>query len=453
MGSSQPSRALFVGFHTWLNQTALTKALCAAQGLEAGLVSRSNFLGGSARVFVSSRRGFKDCGFDASRGWEMPSRRLLEALKPSEAIALRMMDRTHRSGGCGWNLETRKRRWLEWTCYAYGFLRRHGFEAVYFCNVPHYPFEYALHEVARLLGLRTGFLMQLQVQQTFIAADRIEDLWAPMRLASASPRPALVERMRSELERRRRMHQPFYMHGRGVPAMVRFHAWQRRLLRFTQIGLAANLEYWNARRARGWSSSERKPYVYFPLHLQPEATTSPLGGVYVELQLVVEMLVKALPAGWLLVVKENPKQRLAKRSSAFYRRLASMQSVRIASRAEDSFGLMQGASAVAAVTGTAGWEALCSGKPVFVFGEAFYRHAKGALAVDDLAGLAAALARVQDGAYETASLGDLEQLLAALQHSTHRGICDVAYFRDLAMDRDEAVERCAESLLHLIQQP
>ena len=51
-----------------------------------------------------------------------------------------------------------------------------------------------------------------------------------------------------------------------------------------------------------------QPFVYVPLHLQPERSTNPLGGVFDEQYLMVGMISSELPSGWRIYVKEHPSQ-------------------------------------------------------------------------------------------------------------------------------------------------
>ena len=61
----------------------------------------------------------------------------------------------------------------------------------------------------------------------------------------------------------------------------------------------------------------QKPFVYFGLHAQPEASTSAQGGFFSNQMNAIEAIRKILPAGWWICIKENPKQRYMYRDSPF----------------------------------------------------------------------------------------------------------------------------------------
>ena len=124
------------------------------------------------------------------------------------------------------------------------------------------------------------------------------------------------------------------------------------------------------------------PYVYFALNYQPENTTCPLGGVFNDQALAIALLAKNIPENWLIYVKEHPGQYLEKgyygyigRSMQFYKRIMSIKNVKFIPINSDHFDILDNSQCVATITGTIGWEAVVRGKPVLVFGEAWYQDA------------------------------------------------------------------------------
>ncbi|WP_037353037.1 hypothetical protein [Selenomonas sp. FC4001] len=126
----------------------------------------------------------------------------------------------------------------------------------------------------------------------------------------------------------------------------------------------------------------KKKYVYVALHMQPENTSSPLGGIFVDQALMIEMLSYHLPQGWILYVKEHPSQveesfRLATsyRALRFYERIKACPNVEFVPLQENTYDLISNAKAVATLTGTAGLEAITQGIPCFMFGYSYVQYA------------------------------------------------------------------------------
>src|SRR5690606_32290981 len=52
------------------------------------------------------------------------------------------------------------------------------------------------------------------------------------------------------------------------------------------------------------ASSPSQKFVYFPLHLQPEMTTSALGGIFEDQIFALSCLSSKIPVDWCILVKE-----------------------------------------------------------------------------------------------------------------------------------------------------
>ena len=136
---------------------------------------------------------------------------------------------------------------------------------------------------------------------------------------------------------------------------------------------------------------ERSPYILFAAHFQPERTTAPEGGCFEDQMLCIDTLLGCIPQDVLVFYKEHPRQfdindlrRKHYRTTEFYNRLKSRPNVILLDPFSDSSHLIDKCLAVATVTGTSGWQALQSGKPCIVFGDAWYRNCKACLHVSDL---------------------------------------------------------------------
>jgi hypothetical protein len=126
-----------------------------------------------------------------------------------------------------------------------------------------------------------------------------------------------------------------------------------------------------------------KKFVYFPLHMQPELTTSGLGGIYVDQLLAIERLSKIIPEDWYIYVKGNPKQTELMRGKWFFARLRLLKNVKVVSPDFDTYSLIKNCIFVATITGTAGWEAISGGKNVLVFGNPWYKSLQGVFSYDE----------------------------------------------------------------------
>jgi hypothetical protein len=114
-----------------------------------------------------------------------------------------------------------------------------------------------------------------------------------------------------------------------------------------------------------------KDYIYFPLSVNPEASTMVLAPNFVDPLMVVECLSKNVPATMDIYVKEH-KPMIGLRRRDFYEKLRSFPNVRLISALADGPTLMRNARLTVVVTGTSGWESLLVGTPVLTFAQTSY---------------------------------------------------------------------------------
>ncbi len=135
--------------------------------------------------------------------------------------------------------------------------------------------------------------------------------------------------------------------------------------------------------------NENDNYILFPLHYQPEQTTSPTGGLFVNQLLAIEMLLKYTPSDYYIYVKEHPTEFMAQflgqtsRTIDFYKDLVNNPRVKLMPLNANPYELMKNAKAVATISGTVGWEAICNKKPVVIFGSIWYEKFNGVLRIKD----------------------------------------------------------------------
>jgi len=133
-------------------------------------------------------------------------------------------------------------------------------------------------------------------------------------------------------------------------------------------------------------------YIYFAPHYQPECTTAPLGGHFVNQELALKLLAKSIPPNWKIIFKEHPStfktnglfEGYKTRNKEFYKDIISLNNVILIKDSVSSKSLIENSKAVATITGTIGMESLFLGKPVITFGYAWYNGCHGVFNVKSL---------------------------------------------------------------------
>lgn len=286
--------------------------------------------------------------------------------------------------------------------FFYSILIKDKINMCFFSNMPHEGPEFIIYNIAKALGIPTLIFSQAAIPNAYnksffvcnmeeygdfpymkfenecheiykIKQTTTEDLWymknyklysAP-RIKARHILKTVLKLLTYGIIKRRQIFKLFYK--------LNFNKYKSHTMA---------VEYINHLKRLAVKVDYTKKYVYFPLHLQPELTTSSIGRIYFDQMLAIEIISKMLPKDWLIYVKENPKQTEFQRSRGFFERLELLKNVRLVPRDESSAQLIQGSQFTATITGTAGWEALTKGKPVLVFGNIWYQNFEGAFKYD-----------------------------------------------------------------------
>ena len=98
------------------------------------------------------------------------------------------------------------------------------------------------------------------------------------------------------------------------------------------------------------------------MHLQPELSTSILGGHYEDQILAIERLSAFAKNKWIVVAKEHPFQKSFQRDKFFFRRLNFLKNVFFIDNRIKSKEILNISDLTATVGGTIGFESLTENK-------------------------------------------------------------------------------------------
>lgn len=426
-------------------------------------------------------------GVCAARGIPFPTLRglksramgeiILKELAPEESIVLQMMDRMDPTG-IAFNLEERRFHYHLLLQYWDSVLDCLQPDVIVFSIAPHLVFDYVLYVLAKRKGIPTPMFDRLGLPGWVYAIGGVFDPPAGWYEATGGDVPALNPEFHRyyaatvaggkravPLNFARKLSRLGLWKSAKFPTIR--NAWfelKRAVAIIREFGLEPVRRSYQKlpgktpaqsvptvidilcsrlhalagkRRARQALSSLTRvpvtgePFVLLALHFQPERATVPMGGMLGDQTLIADLLAVALESlGWDLYVKEHPWQLSsysrseARRSPIFYERLARHPNVRLLPLDADTSSLIDEARAVATVTGSVGWQAICRGVPALVFGAAWYRDCPGAYRVANPSDIDAALADIIAGC--RISQEKVREFLARIQGVCVRGYLEAS---------------------------
>lgn len=196
-----------------------------------------------------------------------------------------------------------------------------------------------------------------------------------------------------------------------------------------------------------------KKYIYFGLHYQPECSTSPLGGIFIDQILAIQILSASLPPDWLIYVKEHPWQWLISginytnfRHKGYYGLIARLKNVRLVPSENDPIRLIEKAQVVATISGTGGWEGLLRLKPALVFGYPWYRDCPGVFNVMNVDTCKKALQAIVSGFQVKCQ--DVTNFLYSIDQVSTRGYLEGLYREQAHLSKEENVANITNALIN-----
>jgi hypothetical protein len=335
--------------------------------------------------------------------------KLLNQLCPCEVKTLRMMDRLVYLGinphfeylDYGY----RKYMYLKQVRYWNHVLEDEKIELVIFGNVPHCNYDYIIYHLVKLKNIPKIIMKQSNIldftffwdnysepskelQETY---QKMLDTYRDTPIEGITLPSGLNEYFISHAERSE-LPTPFYMEQFKIKKglVYKLKTLLRIILRIDAKHLAKRSELFKVfskkfadlKLNKYYDSiittpDYNKKFFYVALHYQPELTTNPLGGEYVDQRLIVQMLSKLIPDDYLIYIKEHPNQKSFCRGKELYDDLLKLKNVRFVSKKEKSYDLLRNCVAVVTCTGTVGLEAIFWEIPVLIFGDTYYQYING----------------------------------------------------------------------------
>lgn len=111
-----------------------------------------------------------------------------------------------------------------------------------------------------------------------------------------------------------------------------------------------------------------KPFIYFPMHIEQERSLLIIAPFYTNQLEVIKNIVKSLPVGYDLFIKEHPGMSARGwHSISYYKEISSMPNVHLIHPSVKPEEIIEKCSLVITISGTASFDAVCYKKPSIVF--------------------------------------------------------------------------------------
>ena len=362
---------------------------------------------------------------------------LLTQLSYHESIVLKMMNRMDRDGKF-----TYAKRLLYYhtqLMYWKGVLDYYQPDVVVFREEPHQNFDYILYSLCRVLKYKTVMFQRTLLPCTAVPVTSFEDgsnIIAndyEVKIKSfngiCGELPSVLENYLNKVHNEsfqkaipNHLKNQFvrFKEGSGLTESIKLSAivvkdlikgvlLRKKIPDYLEKHYYNNISVFKKKRLEKYYSDLssqvdlEKPFIFVALQCEPERQASPCGDVYGNQYLMVDIISKSVPEGWMVYVKEHVAQfkkfqdSEKARTQDFYDFLVARENVRLVSLDVTSFDLIDKAKASASVSGSVCWESVVRGTPALLFGYNWYKGCEGVFSVAYLKDLVEAIDEVANG--------------------------------------------------------
>jgi hypothetical protein len=330
---------------------------------------------------------------------------LLTSLSYHESIFLKMMDRQNYNGALTYyeRISTYHSQFMYWK----GVLEHFKPDVVVYRIEPHVSHEYALYALCRIMDIPTVMFQRTALPGHVYPVRSFEE-------GSETIRKAYIRALEMGNQHQGSLSPETVSHleklSKTYDNAIPFHL-RYKLSHHKKAGDAAGPVATLLRVTRALYNANRlaksvdtaKPYIFTALQCEPERQTCPVGGLFGNQYLMVDLLSKLVPDSWKIYVKEHISQfkdyQAVERAKTkeFYDMIASRPNVEIVPLTYNSFELIDHAKASATVSGTVGWESVVRGKPTLLFGHSWYSECNGVFVTHTIEDCKKAIQKIKNG--------------------------------------------------------
>ncbi len=319
------------------------------------------------------------------------------------------------------NLHKKENLFLEMCNYHYDFIKKNNISHVVYWATPHFHFGISLFYISEILGLKQYILHETDIENTFIVRknwfslhrylinkNHTKVLSKYLSKNQNSRKSKIIRSLRYNdlydknffllnflyfvIKKIARIlfiknnndKDGYFIYLKNHPRFL--EAYLRTKMLFTK--LIRNYFY-------NYFISEKKvnldiKYVYFALHVEPERTVSPEGGIFHDQIRAIKLLRKSIPNNIKIYIKEHPNEfwlrdacidTLYFKGLKFYKQLKNIKNVTLLSNNINPDLLIKNSICTATITGTSGWEGIKMQKKTIAFGFPWYADHKNCLCI------------------------------------------------------------------------